>query len=417
MNKSALVLSFVSICLALAVVAIGYRITGMPRPGGAGPAAWSPEDQRSLAGKLKGAGLTLEAVREYEAYINTAALDKKTLASLSYSIGKMYLDAGKYERALAWLYVEIADPQTKLKAEVGSKIVHCLERTGKFNAAEYALNKRAAREQPQRAEGSVVVAEVSGEKIYREDVNEALDALPEWMRTQFDGDAKKAEFLKKYVADELFRRKAVKLEYDQDPEVRRRLAQVEKELLVNKVLEDELKDTITMAPEDLQNYFEAHKSEYARKEAVRLRLIKAGMQEIADNVIKTLAGGKDFSELAREISLDNATAEKGGAFKRWVRKGMDDLGIGNVEVVSRALFAARKGEVTPAVEAGGYYYIFKIDEHRPAKMRPFEEVAERVKNDYYMQKVQRSYQGLLEQVLKSAEVKLYPEKMTGGAAQ
>ena len=46
-------------------------------------------------------------------------------------------------------------------------------------------------------------------------------------------------------------------------------------------------------------------------------------------------------------------------------------------------------------------------------MPMFEESAERVQNDYYMQKLKTSYQNLLDQILKSSEVKLYPEVLAG----
>ena len=162
---------------------------------------------------------------------------------------------------------------------------------------------------------------------------------------------------------------------------------------------------------DLKNYFEAHKSDYAEKEAVKVLLIKAGMEEIADAISARLKAGEPFGALAREVSLDKPTAENGGAFPGWVRKGEDDLGIGNREEVSRVLFSAQPGDFTPPVEAGGYYYIFRIEEHRPERMPEFTEVSERVKNDYFMQKLKASYQDLLDRTLQSAQVTLYPEAL------
>jgi len=415
MNKAVMLFSLASIVLALVVAGIGLRLGFVPDREQESRHPWSSQDQRALANKLKGAGVSLQAIKAYEDYVASGAVDKKTFSSLSYTIGKMYMEAGRYEEALSWLYrVELADPATPLKADVGSKIVNCLERIGKFNAAEYALNKHASRDsKPAGNKGSTVVARIGDEKVYLEEINEALDAMPQWMRKQFQSKEKKVEYLKKYVGDLLFYRKAVKLEYDKDPVVRKQLKVAERDLLVNKVLQEELKDKITIEPDDLQNYFQAHTKEYEEKEAVSVSLIKAGMKEIADRIKEELSKGKSFSDLAREISLDEATAKNGGKFNGWVRNGEDDLGIGNVDEVSRVLFAGNKTEITPAVEAGGYYYIFKIEDTRPAKMPDFTEVAERVKNDYYMQKLKISYQNLMDQILKTSEVKLFPEAITG----
>ncbi|MCP4714861.1 MAG: hypothetical protein GY868_07075 [Deltaproteobacteria bacterium] len=413
MNKAASILSVVSICLAAAVVYVGIQLSGGPAGKPVRSAAWTAQDQRSLAGKLKAAGLTEQAIAAYTEYIRMGGSERTQSANLFYSLGKMAMEAGRYEEALGWLYrVEIADPATSLKAEVGSKIINCLERSGKHNAAEYALGKRTSRGADAQKTGSTVVAEVAGEKIYLEDINEALDALPEWMRTQFDSREKRGEFLKKHVADELFMRKALKLELDKDPAVRKQLKRVERDLLVNKVVESELKDKIKIEPDDLKNYFEVRRDQYKQKEAVKVSLIKAGMHEIAEKISERLRAGEDFYALATEVSLDKATAPNGGRFGSWVRKGEDDLGIGNVAEVSRVLFSTAQGVVTEPVTSGDDVYVFKIESTRPEKMPEFSAVREQVQNDYYRQKLTVAYQALLEQILKSSEVKLYPEAMT-----
>lgn len=413
MNKSVIILSFISVCFALVVVFLGFKI-GISPNRGESVLLWTHEDQRTLANRLKSAGLNLQAIQEYENYIKSAPIDKKQLSGLSYTIGEMYMQAGQYEKALAWFYrVEIADPDSRLKAEVGSKIINCLERSGKYAAAEYSLSKRASHESADTQKTGKVVAEIGDEKIYLADLNAAIDGMPDWMRKRFEDKESKAEYLKKYVADELFYRKALKLEYDKDPGVRKKLKALGREIIVNKVLEEELKDKIKVEDEDLRNYFLAHKQDYARKEAVKVSLIKAGMREIADKIIEELKTGKDFNKLAGKISLDKGTANNGGKFNGWVRKGEDDLGIGNVKEVARVLFAAETGEVSAPVEAGEYYYIFRVDKKRPAKPASFDESREQVKNDYFMQKLKISYQSLLDQILKTSEVKFFPEVVSG----
>jgi peptidyl-prolyl cis-trans isomerase C len=240
--------------------------------------------------------------------------------------------------------------------------------------------------------------------------------MPEWMRKQVSTKEGKAEYLKKYVADELFFRKGIKLEYDKSPELRKRLARVEKELVVNKVLKEEIKDKIKVEDDDLKNFFEAHKNKYVQKEAVKVSLIKAGMKEIAEKIAEELKTGKTFEAMAAEVSLDKQTAANKGKFKNWVRQGEDDLGIGSVDKVSKVLFSVEKGEITSSIEVDGYFYLFRIEEKRPEKVFPFEDVKERVGNDYFMQKLQSNYQSLLEQILKSSEVKLFPEVFEGGSA-
>lgn len=370
---------------------------------------------RDLANKLKSVGVTEEAIKHYETYFNTARLDRRTRSNLAYTVGTLYMETGHYEKALGWLYrVDMIDPDTSLKSEVGSKIVHCLEMLGRFHAAEYALEARSSLEENRGEEtkGSKVVAEIGSRKITLQEVDQAMDELPPWMREQFKGKEKKVEFMKKYVADELFYRKAKKLEYDKDDELRDKTTHFMKQLMVNKILEKEINDKLTIEEDDLKNYFKANQNHYKERAQARVRFIKAGMEEIAKNIVEELQKGKDFSALAREISLDEESAKVGGKWNDWITEGKDDLGIGNVDDVANAIFSTPAGSISPIVKAGDYYYIFKVDEKKPERMRNYEDVQEWVKNDYMNQKMKIAYQNLLDQVLASSEVKLYPHVIT-----
>lgn len=365
---------------------------------------WTVDDQRELAAKLKGSGLTVEAVKEYEQYARTAQLDRKTYATLCYTIGKMCMEAGDNEKALAWLYrVEIADPNSKSKAEASSAIITCLERLGKYSAAEHALSRQASLSARNTKAAGTVIAEIGDDKIYLEDINEALDRLPAWMRKQFEGAQGKREFAKKYVADELLYRKALKLGYDKDPDILKRKKDIEKELLVTKVIEHDVKGNITIDEHDVKTYFEAHRTDYQEKEAVKVRLVKANSKESADGIVQKLKAGKDFHQLERDLFHDKNTS---ATFTQWVHKGENDLGIGHAEEISALLFGKKPGEIVGPVEAEGSWYIFRIEETKPGRMPSYEEVKERVKQDYFFQKFQAHYQSLLEQTIKSSDVKL-----------
>ena len=374
--------------------------------------------QRELAAKLTSVGLHGEAIKAYEGYFNTASLDRQTRSNIAYTVGKLHMEAGTYEKALSWLYrVDMIDPATPLKSEVNAKVVHCLETLGKFHAAEYALDARSAltETEGQESTGSKVVAEIGSRKITLQEVNDAIEELPPWIQEQFKGKEKRLEFMKKYVADELFYRKAQKLEYDKDAALRKRTAQFMKQQMVNKILEEEIQGKISVEEDDLANYFKANPDRYKEPSQARIRFIKAGLDEIAQNILKEIEKGKDFAALAQEVSLDEATAREGGKWEGWISEGKDDLGIGNVGDVSKAIFSTAPGHIAPLVKAGDYYYIFKVDEKKPERMRNYEEVQEWVKNDYLNNKMQIAYQNLLKQVLASSEVKLYPQVITDEA--
>jgi hypothetical protein len=178
------------------------------------------------------------------------------------------MQSGDYEKALRWFYEAETLGAGDLSDELSSRIVHCLERLGRHHAAQAALENRVQMdgEGVRRAEDDPVVARVGQTQIHRSEVMRALDSLPPEVASSFATPEGQQELLKKYVADELLWRQAVKLEYDRDPEVARRQAELLKQLAVARFVEKEVLDKIQVDEADLQNYFAANRDRYQQSQ-------------------------------------------------------------------------------------------------------------------------------------------------------
>lgn len=235
------------------------------RPAGNGAA--DPERTREVASKLKAAGALDEAADRFAEYLEAEPGTPEARAKIAYSLGTTYMDRGQYEKALRWLYEAESLGAGSLAGDVGQKIVHALERLGRHHAAQAALQSRtrlqtAGTGEVQRSEEDPVVARIGEDEIHRSDLTQSLDEMPPEMARAFADPAQREELLEKYVADELLWRKAAKLEYDDDPQVRRTHAALLKQLAVSKFVEKEVLGKIQVAQEDLRNHFEANKSRF-----------------------------------------------------------------------------------------------------------------------------------------------------------
>ncbi len=222
---------------------------------------------REVGAKLQAAGALEAAAARYERALETADIDAETYAGIAYSLGSNYLERGEYEQALRWFYEAELVGAGELSAELGRKIVHTLERLGRYHSAQSALESRVQLEddpagEVRRAAGDPVVARIGSEEIHRSDVERALDELPAELAQAIRTEADRKEFVRQYVADELLWRKAQKLEYDQDPEVRRQHTSALKRLAVARLIEDEVVGKIAVDEADLKNFFEANKERY-----------------------------------------------------------------------------------------------------------------------------------------------------------
>ncbi len=229
--------------------------------------------EREVAAKLRAAGALDEAADLYAAALHDTSQPATERARLAYGLGQAYLEAGRYERALRWLYEAESLGAGPFQGAVSQRIVECLERLGRHHAAQAALASGSrlpagTADAPSAAAaadtGGPVVAEIAGAPIHRAEVLAMLDELPPEAVREVSQQARLGELLRRYVADELLYRKAQKLSLDDDPEVRRQLARLGKQVVLAKLVEREVMTKVTIDPSDLANFFAAHRDRYQK---------------------------------------------------------------------------------------------------------------------------------------------------------
>ncbi len=248
----------------------------------------SPKVLRETASRLRGAGAKSQAADLLAAYLLQEELLNTERAQLAFSAATLYLEEGNFEKALTFLYLaDESNPPGALKGEIAAKIVASLEGMKKLGAARYALktasnlDSKAAKER-----GGKVFAKVGDTTITVADIEQALADLPPQMASQVQSPEQKMAFARAYVAEELLQRKALRQKLDEDNEVRRQLVQMTRQLLVHKLLQNELLSRGKIEEDDLKNYYEVNKSRFTPKDgaapafaAVREEVARAYMGE------------------------------------------------------------------------------------------------------------------------------------------
>jgi len=135
---------------------------------------------------------------------------------------------------------------------------------------------------------------------------------------------------------------------------------------------------IQVSPDEIKRYYDLRKDTFKIPKQVRVRniLIKAGPQESpdqletkkkkAEEILEKAKKTKDFASLARQYS-EAENASKGGDLG-WIRKGM--LG----EQIESILSSMKPGELSGVLPGRDGFLIFKIEEVKEEKQKPFEEV-------------------------------------------
>jgi peptidyl-prolyl cis-trans isomerase D len=139
---------------------------------------------------------------------------------------------------------------------------------------------------------------------------------------------------------------------------------------------------VQVSPDDIKRYYDSRKNTFTIPKQVRVRdiLIKAGPQDTpdqleakkkkAEEILEKAKKTKDFGSLAKQYS-ESETASRGGDMG-WIQKGM--LG----EQLESALFSMKVGHLSGVLAAGDGFHIFKIEEVKEQKQKPFSEVKDQI---------------------------------------
>jgi parvulin-like peptidyl-prolyl isomerase len=184
--------------------------------------------------------------------------------------------------------------------------------------------------------------------------------------------------------------------------------QFEEGLLLQEVRRMEVDSKVSVSEPEIQERYRQHISEYTEPARVRIReiVVKFDAATEVDQGTKTrrllqdIRQGADFAEVARMHS-ESASREAGG-----------DLGFFNqgelTEALDRTAFALEPGQVSEVIRLDAAFYILKVEEKVPEKVKTLDEVRKEVADAIFEEKLgvqmERYVKGLRERAI--VEIKL-----------
>ncbi len=129
-------------------------------------------------------------------------------------------------------------------------------------------------------------------------------------------------------------------------------------------------EKIDLSDESLKKYYDEHQDEY-RNIQVKASHILVEKEDEAQNILKKIEEGEDFSDLAKEYSTDPGSAAQGGDLG-YFSKGM------MVPEFEEAAFSLKSGEISKPVKSQYGYHIIKVEDTID-EIYSFEDVKEDIK--------------------------------------
>lgn len=180
--------------------------------------------------------------------------------------------------------------------------------------------------------------------------------------------------------------------------------QIREDIQRQQLISREVSGKVSVTPEEVQRYYEAHRDEYSTPERIQVAHIffrvdpQASSEEVAaatnkaSAVYEQLEKGADFAELAREHSED-ASGKDGGTLG-WFKPG--EL-LEDIEKPARGLDV---GQYSKPVRTRAGVHIVKVEGREGESRKALDELADQIKQDLYQQALEDRFQKYLTEELR-----------------
>ena len=200
--------------------------------------------------------------------------------------------------------------------------------------------------------------------------------------------------LRGLVSERLIYAEAVKVGVDKDPEVKKRLEAVQKQVVMQSFMENKSKNLVT--DEQLHAAYAEKIAAAKGQEELKARHILVASEEEAKKLSAQIKKGGDFEKLAKEKSTDKGSGANGGELGWFTKDKM-------VPEFADAAYKLKKGEISEPVKSEFGWHIIKLEDRRPLQVPSFDEMKESLKASLANKAVQTYVEGLL----KGANIKYF----------
>ena len=248
-----------------------------------------------------------------------------------------------------------------------------------------------------------VLAVVNGVPVTQDRLTAVVAAYEQKRKRAVNADEKR-QLLDNLITRRLILQKDSVQAMRDNPQVAARIQELEEELLVELYLKERIASKVTVSDAEIEAYYEQHRHEFSSPPKVVARHILLRNREEAEKVLALLGQDEDFSELAKQWSIDLPMALKGGTMGT-IEKGK------TLPELEEALFQLQPGEVSEIVETRFGYHILTIDEHIARSFIPLKEVKQSIAKRLFLKKEAEAYQDMFSELRANADIVIYGDEV------
>jgi peptidyl-prolyl cis-trans isomerase C len=173
------------------------------------------------------------------------------------------------------------------------------------------------------------------------------------------------------------------------------------QMTIRELIDRDLASKLTVTPQEVKAFYDGNPKLFNAPEMIRAShiLVKvsknATPKEKAAALAKIKAArkrilkGEDFATVAKQVSEDPGTKDKGGDLNFFPKGQM-------VPEFDKVAFALQPGQVSNIVKTSFGYHIIKVTDKKPAGMVPFDKIKDRIEQHLKSEKMQKALPAYIE---------------------
>lgn len=330
-------------------------------------------DHVAEAAELERRGELEDALEEYRVALSNNRFSRKRRGEVALHVAELYADklnnperARYYFNRARYLYPKAADAP-----EVREKFVKLMA-SGKVTSG--SMGSRAADSVADSASTGPVVARIGDEEVRAGAVHRAMANSAPYNFAVRSGDVNALqESVNQYVDDTIVYMAAMDAGMDDDPSINEKLELYKRQLMRDQYRLRMHSDAASTA-EKVRRYYQENREKYAEPGRVSIGLIKLPNKQRAAEAQEQLRAKVAFEDVATSFSIDEFTSTSRGMLGYVDEPSARIPGVANAGSIIKTLMRMKPNQVTQPMEHAGAFYIFKVYNLQPGRIRSLAEV-------------------------------------------
>ncbi len=235
-----------------------------------------------------------------------------------------------------------------------------------------------------------ILAKVGDKEISNLDIDSAIQGLDPYQAQQFQTEEGRKYVLEDLVNQELLYMYAKDNKIDQDEAFRKEMAEIEKNVLKQYVI-NQILTSVQVTDDEKRTFFEANKANFSNPPTANAKHILVDTEEKANEILAQIKAGEVTFEDAARAHSTCPSKDQGGDLGTFGRGQM-------VPEFEAATFAMEVGDISDPVKTQFGYHIIKLEAKNEESIPTYEEVADKVEKTLMFQKQGEVYQAKLNEV-------------------